>query len=207
VSDLVDNLLESNRRLIKSRTIAEVDAFDADLGKLLLKIREKDFAAFAELYKQTSGTLYGIVYRILRRHDLAGDALQDVYEKIWKNAARFYAGPGSPLGWMATIARRTALDRVRRVEPISLEDMPAASEPFVEFDPLESRDRRETLKTLMACLTKLDARKRELLMLAYYSGASREELARRMGVPVPTIKSQLRRALIELNRLCAEAQI
>jgi RNA polymerase sigma-70 factor, ECF subfamily len=178
----------------------ELNLPDANLAELISKVGEKDLSAFAALYKCTSGKLFGVVYKILRHKDLAGDALQEAYVKIWLNAANFDLRLGSPLGWMTVIARNLALDMVRRVEPTSVEDMPENWEPFIEFDPLESRDRHETLKALLLCLSKLDSRKRAMLMMAYYNAATRAELSVRFGVPVPTIKTQLRRALAELKQ-------
>jgi len=118
----------------------------------------------------------------------------------WERAADFDAARGSPLAWMATIARNRALDEVRHVRPASLEDMPESFEPAAEpIDPLAARDRSERLAALIACLERLDDDKRAILMLAYYHGASREALAKRFGRPVPTIKTWLQRALAQLR--------
>ncbi len=101
---------------------------------------------------------------------------------------------------MATIARNRALDQVRRARPVSLEDMPEGFEPEADpVDPLASRERSETLSALIACLEKLDVERREVLMLAYYRGASREALAARFGRPESTIKTWLRRSLAQLR--------
>ena len=164
------------------------------------RIASSDEAAFRALYRQTSAKLYGIVFRILPQKDAAAEALQEAYVRIWERAADFDAARGSPLAWMATIARNRALDEVRRVRPASLEDMPESFEPAAEpIDPLAARDRSERLAALIACLERLDDDKRAILMLAYYHGASREALAKRFGRPVPTIKTWLQRSLAQLR--------
>jgi RNA polymerase sigma-70 factor, ECF subfamily len=171
-----------------------------DLGNLLSRIATRDAAAFAALYKQTNTKLYGVVARILTRGDAAADALQEVYVRIWEKAGEFDPLKGSPLAWMATIARNRALDEVRRVRPVSLEDQPEGFEPAAEeIDPLAARERSEGLTALVDCLKALDEEKRAIVLLAYYRGSSREALAKRFGRPVPTIKTWLHRSLAQLR--------
>jgi RNA polymerase sigma-70 factor (ECF subfamily) len=175
------------------------DAGD-DLTQLLSRIAGRDAAAFSTLYKQTSAKLYGVVARILTRGDLAADVLQEAYVRIWEKAGDFDPVKGSPLAWMATIARNRALDEVRRVRPVSLEDQPEGFEPAAEdIDPLATRERSEGLAALVDCLKALDEEKRAVVLLAYYRGLSREALAKRFGRPVPTIKTWLHRSLAQLR--------
>jgi RNA polymerase sigma-70 factor, ECF subfamily len=171
-----------------------------DLTRLLSRIAGRDSAAFATLYKQTNGKLYGVVARILTRGDVAADVLQEAYVRIWEKAGDFDPVRGSPLAWMATIARNRALDEVRRVRPASLEDQPEGFEPAAEdIDPLATRERSEGLAALVYCLKALDEEKRAIVLLAYYRGLSREALAKRFGRPVPTIKTWLHRSLAQLR--------
>src|SRR5271163_985625 len=171
-----------------------------DLADLLSRIAARDEAAFAALYRQTSAKLYGVVARILTRGDAGAEALQEAYVRIWEKAGDFNPAKGSPLAWMATIARNRALDEVRRVRPSSLEDMPEGFEPAADaVDPLAQRDRSERLAALLDCLKGLEAERREAILLAYYRGFSREALARRFDKPVPTIKTWLRRGLLQLR--------
>ena len=171
-----------------------------DLADLLSRIAARDAAAFAALYKQTSAKLYGVVARILTRGDVAADVLQEAYVRIWEKAGEFDPLKGSPLAWMATIARNRALDEVRRVRPLSLEDQPEGFEPAAEeIDPLAARERSEGLMALVDCLKALDEEKRAVVLLAYYRGLSREALAKRFGRPVPTIKTWLHRSLAQLK--------
>jgi RNA polymerase sigma-70 factor (ECF subfamily) len=171
-----------------------------DLSNLLSRIATRDASAFAALYKQTNAKLYGVVARILTRGDAAADALQEVYVRIWEKAGEFDPLKGSPLAWMATIARNRALDEVRRVRPVSLEDQPEGFEPAAEeIDPLAARERSEGLSALVDCLKALEEEKRAIVLLAYYRGSSREALAKRFGRPVPTIKTWLHRSLAQLR--------
>jgi RNA polymerase sigma-70 factor, ECF subfamily len=170
------------------------------LADLLRQVAARDTTAFAALYKHTSAKLYGVVARILTRGDVAADVLQEAYVRIWEKAGDFDPAKGSPLAWMATIARNRALDEVRRVRPASLEDQPVGFEPAAEeIDPLAARERSEGLTALVDCLKGLDEEKRAVVLLAYYRGLSREALSKRFGRPVPTIKTWLHRSLAQLR--------
>jgi RNA polymerase sigma-70 factor, ECF subfamily len=172
----------------------------ADLADLMRGVAARDREAFATLYRQTSAKLHGVVARIVTRGDLSGEVLQEVYVRIWEKAGDFDPDKGSPIAWMATIARNRALDEVRRVKPVSLEDLPEGFEPAAEeIDPLATRERSEQLALLMRCLKTLDEEKRRIVLLAYYRGLSREALAERFHTPVPTIKTWLRRGLAQLR--------
>ena len=178
---------------------ASIGAGDG-LSELLRQVAGRDTAAFSTLYRGTSAKLYGVVARILTRGDVAADVLQEVYVRIWEKAGEFDPVRGSPLAWMATIARNCAIDEVRRVRPVSLEDQPEGFEPAAEeIDPLGARERSEGLARLIDCLQGLDEERRTIVLLAYYRGLSREALAKRFGRPVPTIKTWLRRSLAQLR--------
>jgi RNA polymerase sigma-70 factor, ECF subfamily len=172
----------------------------ADLNDLLRRVAARDATAFAALYRATNAKLYGVIARILPRGDLGAEALQEAYVRIWEKAGDFDPVKGSPLAWMATIARNRALDEVRRVRPASLEDLPESFEPAAaEVDPLAARERSEALTALVNCLKTLEEEKREIVLLAYYRGLSRDALARRFGRPEATIKTWLRRSLAQLR--------
>jgi RNA polymerase sigma-70 factor (ECF subfamily) len=171
-----------------------------DLAALMKRIAGRDRVAFAALYRQTQAKLYGVIVRIVSRRDVAGEILQEAYVRIWERAADFDPAKGSPMAWMATIARNRALDEVRRARPIAIDDMPDSFDPAAEeIDPLAPRERSERLAALMRCLAALDPEKRQIVLLAYYRGSSRETLAKRFDRPVPTIKTWLRRSLSDLR--------
>ena len=171
-----------------------------ELAEVMAQVAKRDRAAFAVLYQATSAKLYGIVQRILPGKGLADEVLQEVYVKIWDRAGDFDAGRASPISWMAAIARNRALDEARRRTPLSLEDMPENFEPQAETGhPLDSQERSEKLAALMRCLAGLDKEKREIVLLAYYRGLSREALAHRFNHPVSTIKTWLHRSLAQLK--------
>ncbi len=171
-----------------------------DIATLLQRVAAKDRAAFSALYAATSAKLYGIILRILSRRDVADDILQEVFVKIWERAGDFRPEIASPITWMGTIARNRALDEVRRKAPLSIEDAPETLEIASEDrHPLDGLEQSEDLLRVMQCLEELDQQLRQIVLLAYRDGMSREELSRRFGRPVPTIKTWLRRSLAQLR--------
>ena len=171
-----------------------------DLGDLLRRVAARDAAAFSSTLQADKCETLWSCRSYLTRGDVAADVLQEAYVRIWEKAGDFDPVRGSPLAWMATIARNRALDEVRRVRPVSLEDQPEGFEPAAEeIDPLAARERSEGLAALVECLKALDEEKRAVVLLAYYRGLSREALAKRFGRPVPTIKTWLHRSLAQLR--------
>jgi RNA polymerase sigma-70 factor (ECF subfamily) len=174
------------------------------IAALLRRVAAEDHAAFSALYDATSAKLYGIILRILRRRDVADEVLQEVYVKIWERAALYDAAKGSPITWMATIARNRAIDAVRGRQLLPTEDVSEAlGIASEEEDPLERMHRSEELQRLMRCLDRLEPQRREVVLLAYRDGMSREALGQRYARPAATIKSWLHRSLAQL-RECLE---
>jgi RNA polymerase sigma-70 factor, ECF subfamily len=171
-----------------------------DITELLGRVATGDQVAFVALYDATSAKLYGIILRILRRRDIADEVLQEVYVKIWDRAADFDPSRASPITWMSTIARNRALDETRKAKPLSIEETPQAlNVPSSDPHPLEALERSQDVAALMACLDRLDPQRREIVMLAYLNGSSREELSQKFGHPVATIKTWLHRSLAQLK--------
>ncbi len=171
-----------------------------EISALLARIAAGDRQAFRQLYAATSAKLYGVVLRIVKRRDITDEVLQEVYVRIWNNARSFDASRASPITWMATIARNRALDEVRKVRPVSLEERPEAQE-VSDPQPLASErmELAEEHKRLLDCLGTLDPQRREIVKLAYLEGRSREELGEMFGAPVATIKTWLHRSLKQLK--------
>jgi len=170
-----------------------------DLIAALQQTARGDRAAFRLVYEATSLKLYGIVVRILGRRDLADEVLQEVYIRVWQRARDFDATSGSPITWLATIARNLALDEARRKSPRSLDEFPELLQLPSGDDPAAAHEQSEELKRLAACLDGLEADKKELVLLVYHYGMTREEISSRINRPVATVKTWLRRSLAQLR--------
>jgi RNA polymerase sigma-70 factor (ECF subfamily) len=172
----------------------------AELVWLIAAVAKGDEAAFERLYAATRAKLFGVVLRILRRQDLAEEVIQEAYVKIWSSAGQFNPGLSSPITWMASIARNRAIDVVRKRTELSLEDEPwgavvAAATP----DTQARRAIYQELKRLLECVGRLEPDRQKLVLLAYYNGWSREQLAQKFETPVNTVKTWLRRSLLDIR--------
>jgi RNA polymerase sigma-70 factor (ECF subfamily) len=171
-----------------------------ELVWLIAAVTKRDEVAFERLYAATRAKLFGIVLRILKRRDLAEEVLQEVYIKIWNGADAFNPAIASPITWMATIARNRAIDVVRRRGEISIEDEPAALDVAADTpDPLAGQEMTEALRALLACVGRLEPDRQKLVLLAYYNGWSRDQLAAKFDAPVNTVKTWLRRSMLDIR--------
>lgn len=178
------------------------------LAALLAATGRGDEGAFAQLYALTSPKLYPLLLRILKTREWAEDALQECYVRIWQNAERYAPERGSPMAWLATIARYRALDllRARRPEPADLAPLPAEDEEQTssQFDdlargPEDDAAEWQGMARLDDCMEGLPAEHRDIILMAYYEGFTRTEISRRTGNPSGTIKTWLRRGLLKLR--------
>jgi RNA polymerase sigma-70 factor, ECF subfamily len=172
----------------------------AELVWLLAAVAKGDKAAFERLYSATRAKLYGVLLRILGKPELADDVMQETYLKVWRMAGKFDPTIASPITWMVAIARNRAIDIVRKKGDVSVEETPEAMGVAAETPaPLARREMAEELRRLLSCLGKLDPEKQRIVLLAYYSGWSREQLAQKLDIPVNTIKTWLRRSLLDIR--------
>lgn len=170
------------------------------LLQLLSEVARGDKSAFARLYGLTHAKLLGVALRILRDRALAEDVLQETYLKVWRHAASYDPAIASPMTWMATIIRHGAIDalRKRQIEAFGSEDEMstiASNDP----DPVDEMDLAQLRPRALAAFARLPEQKRRLIMLAYLRDRSRQELSIRLGIPANTVKTNLRRALLELR--------
>lgn len=174
----------------------------SDLNTLLRRCAEGDHRALRALYDDQARRLYGIAYRICHQPAAASDAVHDTFLNVWQFAARFDPGRGSAEAWLTSIVRYRALDIARRSarEVTGVETPEREDEEPNALSKLEGAADAEALRH---CLEQLDEDRRRLVMLAFLNGLSHNELSRRLGIPLGTIKSTIRRGLATL-RGCLE---
>ena len=195
---MIAYLGESPARGMKGLSdIADLDP----LEDLLAATARGDKAAFQRLYTLSAPRLYPIVRRLLVAREAADEVLQEAYVLIWRKATQYRSEKGRPMAWMATIARNCAIDRLRSEarEPRHIEPWDEAAE--VKADPAaRSQSPMERVDpSLQKCLAKLPEKQRDAILLAYYHGMTHEELAAHMQVPLGTVKSWVRRGLLQLR--------
>lgn len=174
-----------------------------EIGELIAHTALGDRRAFSRLYDRTSAKLFGVCLRILRERMQAEDALQEIYVKVWRNAATFSTGRASGMTWLISIARNQSIDMLRARIPQG-EAIDAVTELADERpDPERAAASAQTGARIDACLDELKPERADAVRSAYVEGYSYNELAERHSVPLNTMKTWIRRGLLSL-RDCLE---
>ena len=177
-----------------------------DIAELVEAVARGERLAFKQLYDSTAPKLFGIILRMSRSRSLAEEVLQDVFLKIWSNARQYSRESGSAMGWLASIARNRSIDVLRQKAELTMPQGENGEDWFARI--AEDRDREEEIldqNALRHCLGQMEPEKRSCVLLAYYEGYSRGELAEKFGQPVNTIKTWLHRSLA-LLKTCLETR-
>jgi RNA polymerase sigma-70 factor (ECF subfamily) len=140
------------------------------LGELLDAIAEGDQSALEHLYKVTGEKLYGVVLRILRKPELAAEALPETYLRVWADALNYTPALLDAESWLVMHARRAALDLARERSEVGHEATETAAQPTEAEEPEDGREMSDRLRQLLACLATLNADPRLMVLLAYFDG-------------------------------------
>ncbi|MDX2286789.1 MAG: sigma-70 family RNA polymerase sigma factor [Bacteroidia bacterium] len=170
--------------------------------QIIALLKKQDQGAIPLIYKHYGRALMGVAEQIVKDREMARDVLQDSLVKVWKYAAQYDPAKGRLFTWLLNICRNTAIDRTRTktfrfersniqtIENVVSEPTSAASyTPGVEHIGLAE------------LVGKLDERQRVALETVYFGGRTHEEAAEELGVPLGTLKTRIRAALMELRKL------
>jgi RNA polymerase sigma factor (sigma-70 family) len=171
-----------------------------ELVAIMTSIAKGDRIALRPLYDRTSAKLYGICMRLLGDREDAEDVLQNIYVTVWRKAQSFDPDKASVITWLAAIARNKAIDRLRQRKPGGDPLEAAAALADDRSSALEILEQAQDRARLQDCLDGLDTVPREMIRAAFLDGASYPQLAERQGVPLPTMKSWIRRGLLRLRK-------
>lgn len=171
---------------------------------LLERLQKGDEGALAELYESLSSNVYALALQLLRSREEAEEVLQDTFLKLYRNPHGFQAERGSARAFVYTVARNACLSRLRakRARPHKADDLdvhdPDASFGATSVNPSMSVEVRQALD-------QLEPVDQQLLGEAFFSGYSHGELAARFDMPLGTVKSRVRRALLSLQQFLEKA--
>ena len=184
------------------------DTAVSETGALLARCGRGDAKAFRTLYDSNSARLYGVALRITRNPALASDAVHDAMLQVWRNSDRYDPERGNAEGWLVSLVRYRALD-IARKQGRELTGLVMPEQADDEPDVLSRMVASAEGEALKGCLEGVEPPRRRLVILAFIEGLTQSEIAQRVGQPLGTVKSSIRRALIAL-RSCldrtAEAQ-
>ncbi|MEG0053725.1 MAG: sigma-70 family RNA polymerase sigma factor [Comamonas sp.] len=179
------------------------DAFDHDAA--LQACARGDSEALRRIYERESRYLLGVALRIVRDRATAEDVLHDAFVTIWSRASSFDAGRGAGRGWIYSLVRHAALNRMRDGARETVLDEPAAAHQDAQSalaawqDSGDELARHAALGRLGHCLDGLEPARRACLLHAYVDGCTHSEIAARVQAPLGTVKAWIQRGLRALR--------
>jgi RNA polymerase sigma-70 factor (ECF subfamily) len=179
-----------------------VPAPEREWPDLIAKTARGDQEAFSRLYDQSSPHIYGLILRVVNQPQIAEEVMMDVYVQVWKQAQSYNVNRGTPMGWLVTLARSRAIDRLRsggleRATVTSVEEVRGLmSDGANPEDQSSGRQRAEIVRNALATLP---YEQRESLVLAYFGGYSQSEISEQLGIPLGTVKTRIRMGMIKLR--------
>jgi RNA polymerase sigma-70 factor, ECF subfamily len=171
---------------------------------LLERIAQHDSLAMSEAYDRFSGLVYSIACRVLKPGAEAEDVVQEVFVKIWNRARSYNRALGSPLGWIMTLSRNQAIDKLRSLQrrnavlqehPEGLLPENAATTTTTENPVLDD----EKAKLVRQALQFLPHEQKHAIELAFFSGLTQIEIAEHLQEPLGTVKARIRRGMLRLR--------
>lgn len=177
-----------------------------ELGAALKACAAGDRKGLAVIYQSEAARMVTVAQRILRRHDLSEEIVQEAFLQIWNKAWQYDQSRGSARGWIFAVVRSRALNALRDggrellTETDSLERLQDEGADALYHDLFDQLD---TTSRLRSCLGRLDGLRRKTVMMAYVSGYSHGEIAGRLKLPLGTAKAWIRRSLVALRECMA----
>lgn len=167
--------------------------------ELVLSLKAKDQQSFSYLYDNYSGALYSIVLQVVPDKELANDVLQEVFINIWRKIESYDATKGRLFTWMLNVARNLAIDMVRsKAYQNSQKNQGMPETDFFDKDGSTTQLSVDNIG-LKKVVNKLKTEHRVLIDLAYFKGYTHEEIAELESLPLGTVKTRIRSALIQLR--------
>ncbi|MGC3990489.1 MAG: sigma-70 family RNA polymerase sigma factor [Chthoniobacteraceae bacterium] len=176
---------------------------------LMTAICKGNQTALGELYQRHAAHLRAIVFNVLRDDGLADDLVQEIFMEVWRIADRFSAEKGKALGWLVTLSKRRAIDRLRRISVVR-----RAEEKLQEQETQGTEAMRHTVENDYAAndmheivrriVDKLPEAQKQAIHLAYFQGMSQREIANHTSIPLGTIKTRLELGLRKVGAALRE---
>jgi RNA polymerase sigma-70 factor, ECF subfamily len=178
---------------------ARIMSVGASMGddRLLERVAAGDVESFAAVYDRYSRFVYSLAWKMLGDPQAAQEVTQEVFEAIWRTAGAFMPGRGNARTWILAMAHHKSVDAVRRqrlraVEPLSESHVDDADVVGQALERVQGAEVR-------AALASLAEAQRTVVVLAYYGGYTQQQIARRLGIPLGTVKTRMRDGLRRLR--------
>jgi len=167
---------------------------------VLVRVARGDSQAVRECIDEFGGLVWAIARRMTRSRADAEDAVQEIFVDVWRSAARFDAAQGSEKVFISTIARRRLIDRMRRGRMSHLMDSDECLEDVRWAQPGNEGEIRVEAERAAAVVARLRPDQRKVLSMGLLEGLTHSEIATATGMPLGTVKTQMRRGLIQVRQ-------
>ncbi len=168
--------------------------------RLFEQMKNGNQAAFAQLYDEYSPALYGLINRILSDADEADDILQDCFIKIWKKVHQYDKQKGTPFTWMLNISRNASIDRLRQRNNSRDRKIQIAQSNVYNTDNHKTQTSTDQIG-LSEHISSLSPEHQLMIEYYYYKGYTHQEVADELDIPLGTVKTRLRKAIINLRKI------
>jgi RNA polymerase sigma-70 factor (ECF subfamily) len=169
-------------------------------SELVSRVAQGDESAFLTIYDRYAARVHALTLRILSDSMLAEEATQDTFLKLWSRARLYLNERGSLLLWLMTIAKRTALDRLRlEARRPMLSDSNDPDDIWQLIPDLDTVPEEARWRSLYFAVQSLQPEYRQVIELAFYQGLSQSEMAEVLGWPLGTVKTRVRAAMEHLR--------
>jgi RNA polymerase sigma-70 factor (ECF subfamily) len=165
--------------------------------ELMQGIQKGDPEALSQLYDRYNGIIKALILRVIHNEAEADDLLQEIFMEIWNQAKNFSAHRGKPLGWMVTLARRRAIDGLRKKQAYSRAEERLKGEPeqqpeaWVHNTTETEINLGDTRQLIRKVIDSLPPAQQEAVDLAFFQGMSQREIAAKTNTPLGTVKTRL----------------
>ena len=169
-------------------------------AELVAALQERNQQAFSYLYDNYAGALNGVIVRMVDDPALAEDILQEAFLKIWNNFSSYDAAKGRLFTWMVNITRNLTIDTLRSKGYKKQQKISGDENSVTEYAAGPSKEKFDALG-IKARLSALKPEQRSIIDMAYFGGYTQEEISKETGVPLGTVKTRMRTAILELRKL------
>lgn len=178
-----------------------------DDNEFVLQVAEGNERAFIALYDRYSSRVYTLVLHMLHDQMAAEEVLQETFFRLWNRANQFDPERGPFINWLLTIARRTALERLRfeSHRPVLLD----GNEPSTLLENIpepETTSEEARWRSLYLAVQSLPEEQKRVIELAYYQGMSQSEIAEILNLPLGTVKTRIRSGMHRLREQWLEGE-
>ncbi|MBA3648691.1 MAG: RNA polymerase sigma factor [Chitinophagales bacterium] len=170
-------------------------------NELVSRLFKKDEQAFSYLYDNYAPALYGVIYRIVLEEETAEDILQEAFIKIWINFLQYDKTKGKLFTWMINIVRNLAIDSTRSKSFKNSQKNLDLDKTVDYIDSRKNTSFQPDQIGLKLFLNKLRPEQRIVLDLVYFKGFTQAEIAKELNIPLGTVKTRVRMALIQLRSI------